>query len=85
MARSREWFKRNQGIPFDDVVADLGFTMAPQPGTRLKRIVFSDEAKADIRSIPQPVAITGPRVAICGASRVCFILTSGPHIGLGDI
>jgi len=24
---SREWFKHNQGIPFEQVVAELGFTM----------------------------------------------------------
>lgn len=23
----REWFKHNKGIPFEQVVADLGFTM----------------------------------------------------------
>ena len=27
VARSREWFKHNEGIPFEQVVADLGFTM----------------------------------------------------------
>lgn len=27
VASSKEWFKNNQGIPFEDVVADLGFTM----------------------------------------------------------
>ena len=27
VARSKEWFQTNQGIPFADVVADLGFTM----------------------------------------------------------
>ena len=27
VARSREWFKHNQGIPFEEVVAELGFTM----------------------------------------------------------
>ena len=27
VARSREWFKHNQGIPFEQVVAELGFTM----------------------------------------------------------
>jgi hypothetical protein len=27
VARSKEWFKHNQGIPFEQVVADLGFTM----------------------------------------------------------
>jgi hypothetical protein len=27
VARSKEWFKRNQGTPFEDVVAELGFTM----------------------------------------------------------
>ena len=27
VARSREWFQHHEGIPFDQVVADLGFTM----------------------------------------------------------
>jgi hypothetical protein len=27
VARSREWFKNNQGTSFEDVVAELGFTM----------------------------------------------------------
>lgn len=27
VARSKEWFKQNDGIPFEQVVADLGFTM----------------------------------------------------------
>ena len=27
VARSKEWFKRNEGIPFENVVAELGFTM----------------------------------------------------------
>src|SRR5665213_2191482 len=27
VARAKEWFKTNQGIPFEDVVAELGFTM----------------------------------------------------------
>ena len=27
VARSREWFKHNEGIPFEQVVAELGFTM----------------------------------------------------------
>ena len=27
VAASKEWFKNHQGIPFEDVVADLGFTM----------------------------------------------------------
>jgi hypothetical protein len=27
IARSTEWFKHNPGIPFEEVVADLGFTM----------------------------------------------------------
>ena len=26
-ARSKEWFKHNEGIPFEQVVADLGLTM----------------------------------------------------------
>ena len=27
VAASKEWFKHNAGIPFEDVVAELGFTM----------------------------------------------------------
>lgn len=27
VARSKEWFKHHDGIPFDQVVAELGFTM----------------------------------------------------------
>ncbi len=27
VARSKEWFKHNEGIPFEDLVADLGFSM----------------------------------------------------------
>ena len=27
VAESREWFKHNPGIPFEQVVAELGFTM----------------------------------------------------------
>jgi kynurenine formamidase len=26
-ARAKEWFKHNQGTPFEEVVAELGFTM----------------------------------------------------------
>lgn len=27
VTRSKEWFQHNEGIPFEQVVADLGFTM----------------------------------------------------------
>jgi len=27
VARSKEWFKHNEGIPFEQVIADCGFTM----------------------------------------------------------
>ena len=27
VARSKEWFRHNEGIPIDQVAADLGFTM----------------------------------------------------------
>lgn len=27
VARSKEWFKHNEGIPFEDLVADLGISM----------------------------------------------------------
>ena len=29
VARSKEWIKHNEGIPFEEVVADLCFTMEP--------------------------------------------------------
>jgi hypothetical protein len=29
VARSKEWFEHNEGIPVEQVVADLGFTMDP--------------------------------------------------------
>ena len=35
VARSKEWFKRNDGIPFEQVVAELGFTMAQIRNHRL--------------------------------------------------
>ena len=34
VAASKEWFKNNPGIPFDEVVADLGFTMEQVRGDR---------------------------------------------------
>lgn len=27
VARSKEWFRENEGVPFDEVVADLGLSM----------------------------------------------------------
>ena len=27
VTRSKEWFKQHEGIPFEQVVAELGFTM----------------------------------------------------------
>ena len=27
VARSKEWFKHNRGTPFEDVVAEMGFTV----------------------------------------------------------
>lgn len=57
VARSKEWFEHNEGIPFEQVVSDLGFSMdqirakaRKEPG-RLKRIIFSEEAKSDLRDI----------------------------------
>jgi len=32
VAVSKEWFRRNEGIPFEEVVADLGFTMEQVTG-----------------------------------------------------
>ena len=77
VAASKEWFRNHKGIPLEEVAADLGFTMeqirGPQ-GIRLKRIVFSEQAKADIRAIPQPIAMNIltaiHRLAETGAGRV---------------
>ena len=35
VARSKEWFKHNEGIPFKQVVTELGFTMAQIRNHRL--------------------------------------------------
>lgn len=35
VARSKEWFKHNEGIPFEQVVAELGFTMEQIRNNRL--------------------------------------------------
>ena len=34
VAVSKEWFQANPGIPFEDVVGELGFTMDQIRGTR---------------------------------------------------
>ena len=34
VAASKEWFKHNPGIPFEEVVADLGFTMEQVRGDK---------------------------------------------------
>ena len=34
VAASKEWFKTNPGIPFEDVVAELGFTMEQVRGDK---------------------------------------------------
>ena len=34
VAASKEWFKHNAGIPFEDVVAELGFTMEQVRGDK---------------------------------------------------
>jgi hypothetical protein len=31
---SKEWFKHNSGVPFEEVVADLGFTMEQVRGDK---------------------------------------------------
>ena len=35
VARSKEWFQHNDGIPFEKLVADLGYTMAQLRNHRL--------------------------------------------------
>jgi len=40
VARPKEWFQHNEGIPFDQVVAELGFTM-----DEIRANVSSDRAK----------------------------------------
>jgi hypothetical protein len=34
VATSKEWFKHNAGIPFEDLVAELGFTMEQVTGNK---------------------------------------------------
>ncbi|HUI57416.1 MAG TPA: hypothetical protein VLY04_20710 [Bryobacteraceae bacterium] len=34
VAASKEWFESNPGIPFDEVVTELGFTMEQVPGDK---------------------------------------------------
>jgi len=34
VAASKEWFKHNEGIPLEDVVAELGFTMEQVTGNK---------------------------------------------------
>ncbi len=34
VAVSKEWFKNNPGLPFEDVVAELGFTMEQVRGDK---------------------------------------------------
>jgi hypothetical protein len=34
VAASKEWFKHNAGIPFEDVAAELGFTMEQVRGDK---------------------------------------------------
>ena len=34
VAASKEWFKNNQGIPFEEVVTELGFTMEQVRGDK---------------------------------------------------
>jgi len=36
VSRSKEWFQHNEGIPFEQVVADLGFTMDQIRGSAAK-------------------------------------------------
>ena len=35
VARSKEWFQHNDGIPFERLVADMGYTMAQLRNHRL--------------------------------------------------
>ena len=35
VARSKEWFQHNDGIPFEKLVADMGYTMARLRNHRL--------------------------------------------------
>ncbi len=34
VAASKEWFQRNPGIPFEEVVSELGFTMEEVRGSK---------------------------------------------------
>ena len=58
---------KNGGIPMEDVLADFGLTMAdfkrwlthrnPLPGPMAKRVIWSPEARADIRAIDRDTAL----------------------------
>jgi len=36
VAASKEWFKQNPGVPFEDVVGELGFTMEQIRGDKVR-------------------------------------------------
>ena len=43
VGRSKEWFQHNDGTPFEQVVAELGFTMEQVDGLRLDQAPASRE------------------------------------------
>jgi len=47
VARSKEWFKNNEGIPFEQVVAECGFTMDQVRNQRLDKEAARRFANAD--------------------------------------
>jgi mRNA-degrading endonuclease RelE of RelBE toxin-antitoxin system len=60
---AREWLKGNQPIPHERVLAELGITTRGNrelPGTGVKRIAWTEQAKADIRDLDKPTAMRIP-------------------------
>lgn len=50
VGRSKEWFRHNDGTPFEQVVAELGFTMEQVGGLRLDQEPASREKDPAARS-----------------------------------
>ncbi len=60
LAEAREWLKHNKGIPHEQVLAELGHHTGRDrqlSGTRVKTIVWTDPARADVRSLSKPIAM----------------------------
>jgi hypothetical protein len=66
IAEADEWLKHNEPIPHEEVLAEFGLTMSDwerwarnrsrkkHPAEMGKRIVWTEQAKADVRGIESP-------------------------------